>query len=155
MAVRRFPQKTGLNIESVLSAVVEQIPPPKGNEDDPLRALIFDSYYDPYLGVVVNIRVFDGTVRTGDKIKMMSSGAVFEVTDVGALEPFGLSSTGVIRSGEVGYLTASIKTLSDTSVGDTITLADNPAEKALPGFKKVSPWCFPEFIPRTEPDTKI
>ena len=139
--------KTGLNIESVLSAVVEQIPPPKGNEDDPLRALIFDSYYDPYLGVVVNIRVFDGTVRTGDKIKMMSSGAVFEVTDVGALEPFGLSSTGVIRSGEVGYLTASIKTLSDTSVGDTITLADNPAEKALPGFKKVSPMVFSGIYP--------
>ncbi len=139
--------KTGLNIESVLSAVVEQIPPPKGNEDDPLRALIFDSYYDPYLGVVVNIRVFDGTVRTGDKIKMMSSGAVFEVTDVGALEPFGLSSTGVIRSGEVGYLTASIKTLSDTSVGDTITLADNPAVKALPGFKKVSPMVFSGIYP--------
>ena len=139
--------KTGLNIESVLSAVVEQIPPPKGNEDDPLRALIFDSYYDPYLGVVVNIRVFDGTVRTGDKIKMMSSGAVFEVTDVGALEPFGLSSTGVIRSGEVDYLTSSIKTLSDTSVGDTITLADNPAVKALPGFKKVSPMVFSGIYP--------
>ncbi len=139
--------KTGLNIDTVLSAVVEQIPPPKGDENAPLRALIFDSYYDSYLGVVVNIRVFDGTVRTGDKIKMMSTGAVFEVTDVGALEPFGLSSTGVVKSGEVGYLTASIKTLSDTSVGDTVTLAENPASEALPGFKKVSPMVFSGIYP--------
>ena len=139
--------KTGLNIDTVLSAVVEQIPPPKGDENAPLRALIFDSYYDSYLGVVVNIRVFDGTVRTGDKIKMMSTGAVFEVTDVGALEPFGLSSTGVVKSGEVGYLTASIKTLSDTSVGDTVTLAENPASEALPGFKRVSPMVFSGIYP--------
>ena len=139
--------KTGLNIEDVLSAVVEQIPAPKGDENAPLKALIFDSYYDPYLGVVVLVRVFDGTVKVGDKIKMMSTGAVFDVTDVGYLEPFGLSSAECVKSGEVGFITASIKTLSDTQVGDTITLADTPAAEAMPGFKKVNPMVYSGIYP--------
>ncbi len=139
--------KTGLNIESVLSAVVEQIPAPKGDENAPLKALIFDSYYDSYLGVVVLIRVFDGSVKAGDKIKMMSTGALFDVTEVGALEPFGLTKSDSVSAGEVGYITASIKTLSDTQVGDTVTLAERPAEKALPGFKKVNPMVYSGIYP--------
>ncbi len=139
--------KTGLNIEDVLSAVVEQIPAPKGDENAPLKALIFDSYYDSYLGVVVNIRVMDGSVRAGDKIKMMNTGAVFEVTEVGTLEPFGLSKCDCISAGEVGYLTASIKNLSDTSVGDTVTTAENGATEPLPGFKKVQPMVYSGIYP--------
>ena len=139
--------KTGQNIVDVLEAIIEQIPAPKGDENAPLKALIFDSYYDPYLGVVVIVRVMDGAVRTGDKIKMMSTGAVFEVTDVGYLEPFGLSASEALSAGEVGYLTASIKTLSETSVGDTITLADAPADKPLSGFKKVQPMVYSGIYP--------
>ena len=139
--------KTGLNIPDVLAAVVEQIPAPTGDENAPLKALIFDSYYDSYLGVVINVKVVDGQVKVGDKIKMMSTGAVFEVTDVGYLEPFGLSSAECVKAGEVGYITASIKTLSETQVGDTVTLADNCADEALPGFKKVNPMVFSGIYP--------
>ncbi|MBQ9692232.1 MAG: translation elongation factor 4 [Clostridia bacterium] len=139
--------KTGLNIPDVLAAVVEQIPAPSGDENAPLKALIFDSYYDSYLGVVINVKVVDGQVKAGDKIKMMSTGAVFEVTDVGYLEPFGLSSAECVKAGEVGYITASIKTLSETQVGDTVTLADNGATEALPGFKKVNPMVFSGIYP--------
>ena len=139
--------KTGLNIDSVLAAVVDSIPAPKGDENAPLKALIFDSYYDPYLGVVVLIRVFDGSVKAGDKIKMMSTGALFDVTEVGALEPFGLTKTDSVSAGEVGYITASIKTLSDTQVGDTVTLFENPAKEALPGFKKVNPMVYSGIYP--------
>ncbi len=139
--------KTGLNIEDVLSAVVEQIPAPKGDENAPLKALIFDSYYDSYLGVVVNIRVMDGSVRAGDKIKMMHTGAIFDVTEVGTLEPFGLTKCDILSAGEVGYLTASIKNLSDTSVGDTVTTAENGAAEPLPGFKKVQPMVYSGIYP--------
>ena len=139
--------KTGLNINDVLKAVVEQIPAPKGDENAPLKALIFDSYYDSYLGVVVNVRVMDGKVKAGDRIKMMSTGAVFDVVEVGVMEPFGLSKTDVISAGEVGYITASIKTLSDTSVGDTVTSAENGASEPLPGFKKVQPMVYSGIYP--------
>ncbi len=139
--------KTGLNINDVLAAVVEQIPAPKGDENAPLKALIFDSYYDSYLGVVVNIRVMDGKVRAGDKIKMMNTGAIFDVTEVGTLEPFGLTKCDCISAGEVGYLTASIKNLSDTSVGDTVTTAENGATEPLPGFKKVQPMVYSGIYP--------
>ena len=139
--------KTGLNIEDVLTAVVEQIPSPKGDANAPLKALIFDSYYDPYLGVVVNVRIMDGKVKAGDKIKMMSTGAVFDVVEVGTMEPFGLTRADELSAGEVGYLTASIKTLSDTSVGDTVTNAENGATEALPGFKKVQPMVYSGIYP--------
>ncbi len=139
--------KTGLNIADVLSAVVEQIPSPKGDENSPLKALIFDSYYDSYLGVVVNIRIMDGSVRSGDKIKMMNTGATFEVIEVGHLEPFGLSKCDCLYAGEVGYLTASIKNLSDTSVGDTVTYAENGATEPLPGFKKAQPMVYSGIYP--------
>ena len=139
--------KTGLNIPDVMEAIVRDIPAPTGDEDAPLKALIFDSYYDSYLGVVVNIRVFDGTLKAGDTIRLMSTGATFEVVDVGTLEPFGLKSTGCLRAGEVGYLTASIKSVSDTQVGDTVTLHDNPTAEPCPGFKEAHPMVYAGIYP--------
>ncbi len=139
--------KTGLNIEDVLEAVVRDIPSPKGDENAPLKALIFDSYYDSYLGVVVNVRVVDGTLRAGDKIRLMSTGAVFDVVEVGTMEPFGLCKTGILSAGEVGYITASIKSVSDTRVGDTVTLVSNPTPTPLPGFKAVHPMVYAGIYP--------
>ncbi len=139
--------KTGLNIPDVMEAVVRDIPAPDGDEDAPLKALIFDSYYDSYLGVVVNIRLFDGVLKAGDKIRLMSTGATFDVVDVGTLEPFGLRSTGELRAGEVGYLTASIKSVSDTQVGDTVTLADDPTAEPCPGFKEAHPMVYAGIYP--------
>ena len=139
--------KTGLNIPDVMEAIVRDIPAPTGDEDAPLKALIFDSYYDSYLGVVVNIRVFDGCLRAGDKIRLMSSGTTFDVVDVGTLEPFGLKSTDCLRAGEVGYLTASIKSVSDTQVGDTVTLHENPTAEPCPGFKEAHPMVYAGIYP--------
>ena len=139
--------KTGLNIEQVLTAIAEQIPAPEGDEDAPLKALIFDSYYDSYLGVVVNMRIKDGSLRAGDRIRMMSSGKEFEVVEVGTMEPFGLCRCECLRAGEVGYLTASIKSVGDTRVGDTVTLATNPATEPLPGFKAAQPMVFAGIYP--------
>ncbi len=139
--------KMGLNIGDVLEAIVREIPAPEGDPDAPLRALIFDSYYDSYLGVVVYIRLMDGTLRSGDKIRLMSNGKTFEVTDVGTMEAFGLKKRGILSSGEVGYFTASIKTVEDTRVGDTVTLDAAPADEALPGFKAVHPMVFAGIYP--------
>ena len=139
--------KTGLNIPDVMEAIVRDIPAPTGDEDAPLKALIFDSYYDSYLGVVVNIRVFDGCLKAGDKIRLMSTGATFDVVDVGTLEPFGLKSTECLRAGEVGYLTASIKSVSDTQVGDTVTLHSNPTAEPCPGFKEAHPMVYAGIYP--------
>ncbi len=139
--------KTGLNIEQVLRAVVNNIPAPTGDENAPLKALIFDSYYDSYLGVVVNVRVMDGQLRAGERIRLMSTGKEFEVVEVGTMEAFGLCKCDCLRAGEVGYITASIKSVGDTRVGDTVTLADAPADKALPGFKAVQPMVFAGIYP--------
>ena len=139
--------KTGQNMPDVMAAVIRDIPAPVGDENAPLKALIFDSYYDSYLGVVVNIRLFDGALHTGDKIRLMSTGATFDVVDVGTLEPFGLHSTGVLRAGEVGYMTASIKSVSDTRVGDTITLHENPAAEPCPGFHEAHPMVYAGIYP--------
>ena len=139
--------KTGLNIEDVLRAVVDQVPPPKGDLEAPLKALIFDSYYDSYLGVVVNVRVMDGSVKSGDRIRLMSNGATFDVVDVGYMTPFGLKKTECLSAGEVGYLTASIKSVGDTRVGDTITLDEMPTPTALPGFKAVQPMVYAGIYP--------
>jgi GTP-binding protein LepA len=139
--------KTGLNIEQVLEAVVRDVPAPSGDENAPLKALIFDSYYDSYLGVVVNVRVFDGTLKSGDKIKLMNTGAEFDVVDVGYMTPFGLKKTDEISAGDVGYITASIKSVGDTQVGDTITLVDNPTNAPLPGFKAVQPMVYAGIYP--------
>ncbi|MBR3893894.1 MAG: translation elongation factor 4 [Clostridia bacterium] len=139
--------KTGQNIHDVLEAIVRDVPAPEGDEDAPLKALIFDSYYDSYLGVVVNVRVMDGSVKTGDKIQLMSTGATFDVVDVGTLEPFGLKKCDCLRAGEVGYITASIKSVNDTRVGDTVTLVSNPTAEALPGFKAVQPMVYAGIYP--------
>ena len=139
--------KTGLNVEDVLEAIVRDVPAPKGDPTAPLKCLIFDSYYDNYLGVVVNIRVVDGTIHAGDKIKMMSTGVEFDVIDVGTMDPFGLRKCDSLSAGEVGYITASIKNVSDTRVGDTVTHAEGGAEEALPGFKSVQPMVYAGIYP--------
>jgi len=139
--------KNGLNIEDVLEKIITDIPAPRGDADAPLKALIFDSHYDSYLGVVVYIRVFDGTVRAGDRIKLMSAGTVFEVVEVGTMQPFGLQKCECLSPGEVGYITASIKTVGDTRVGDTITHAEREADEALPGFREVHPMVYSGIYP--------
>ena len=139
--------KTGLNIEDVLKAVVEQVPAPKGDPEAPLKCLIFDSYYDSYLGVVVYVRVMDGTLHSGDRIKMMSNGIEFDVIDVGYMGAFGLNKQQSLSAGEVGYITASIKSVGDTRVGDTVTHAARPADEPLPGFKAVQPMVYAGIYP--------
>lgn len=139
--------KAGLNIEDVLKQIVKNVPSPKGNLNDPFKALIFDSYYDSYRGVVVYIRVYDGKVKVGDKIKMMSTGVTYDVTEVGFLDAFGFAKSDELHAGEVGYITAAIKTVGDTRVGDTVTLAENPAKEALPGFKQALPVVFSGIYP--------
>ncbi len=139
--------KVGLNIDQVLDKIISDIPAPEGDENAPLRCLIFDSYYDSYLGVVVNIRVMEGTLRAGDRIKLMSTGTEFDIVDVGYMEPFGLKSGEFLSAGDVGYFTASIKSVGDTQVGDTVTLAANPAGEPLPGFKEARPMVFAGIYP--------
>ncbi len=139
--------KTGLNIDSVLEKVISDIPAPSGDENGKLKCLIFDSYYDSYLGVVVLIRVIDGKLTAGDRVMMMSNGTVFETVEVGTLAPFGLRPGATLSAGEVGYFTASIKTVSDTRVGDTVTSADDPTEEALPGFRQALPMVFSGIYP--------
>ncbi len=139
--------KTGQNVGDVLEAVVRDIPAPQGDENAPLKCLIFDSYYDSYLGVVVNIRVMDGKLRAGERIRLMSTGAEFDVVEVGTLEPFGLKKCDCLAAGEVGYLTASIKSVGDTRVGDTVTHAAAPTAEPLPGFKAVQPMVYAGIYP--------
>ena len=131
----------------MLDSIIADIPCPDGDENAPLRALIFDSYYDSYLGVVVNIRVMEGSLKVGDRIRLMSSGAEFDVVEVGYMEPFGLNKCDMLSAGDVGYLTASIKSVGDTRVGDTVTLAENPASEPLPGFKEVHPMVYAGIYP--------
>lgn len=140
--------KTGLNISDVMDAIIRDVPPPTGDADAPLRALIFDSVYNSYLGVVIYIRVKEGTVRAGDRISLMATGAEFEATEVGMLDPFGgLKPLDMLSAGDVGYITASIKSVSETKVGDTVTLADNRASEPLPGFKAVLPMVYAGIYP--------
>ena len=139
--------KNGLNIEDVLEKITTDIPAPSGDKDKPLKALIFDSHYDSYLGVVVYIRVFDGVLRAGDRISLMAQGSEFDVVEVGTMEPFGLKKAESLSAGEVGYITASIKTVGETRVGDTITLASNPASEPLDGFRDVHPMVYSGIYP--------
>ena len=138
--------KNGLNIEEVLRAIVEEISPPKGDDNAPLQALIFDSYYDSYKGAVANIRVVEGMVAPKDIIKMVSTGETFEVADVGIFSPHMISKKALV-AGDVGYLTASIKNVENCRVGDTITLDRNPCKEALPGYKKVTPMVYCGIYP--------
>ncbi|MHC8522608.1 translation elongation factor 4 [Rossellomorea sp. H39__3] len=138
--------KAGIGIEDILEQIVEKVPAPQGDPDAPLKALIFDSLYDAYRGVVAYIRVMEGTVKVGDKVRMMATGKEFEVTEVGVFTP---KPTGLkeLTVGDVGFLTASIKNVGDTRVGDTITLANNPAEEALPGYRRMNPMVYCGLYP--------
>ena len=139
--------KTGLNVEEVLEAVARFVPAPKGDANAPTKALIFDAVYDAYRGVIVYFKVCDGKISVGDQIRMMASGTSFEVLEVGHMEPFGLAACQTLSAGEVGYLTASIKTLADARVGDTITFVDNPTEEPLEGFRAALPVVFSGIYP--------
>ncbi len=143
----RISAKTGENVHSVLEAIVSGVPAPKGDDGAPLKALIFDSIYDSYRGVIVYVRVMDGGVKAGDRIKMMSTEAEFDVVEVGYMGATRLVPCEGIKAGEVGYITASIKTVADTAVGDTVTLAEFPAAEALPGYKKVNPMVYAGIYP--------
>ena len=143
----RVSAKTGLNIDQVLERVVSDIPAPSGDPDAPLKALIFDSIYDSYKGVIVYIRVFEGTVKPGDTIRLMATGAQFTLVEVGHMGATSLTPCDQLQAGEVGYLTASIKTVQDTRVGDTVTLANNPTPEALPGYRQVKPMVFCGIYP--------
>ena len=139
--------KNGINIEEVLQKIITEIPAPKGDCTKPLSALIFDSYYDPYKGVIVYFRVVDGVLKAGDKIKMMATGATFDTVEIGRKMATSMRPCDELHAGEVGYLAASIKTVSDARVGDTITLADSPAPEALAGYRKVNPVVFCGIYP--------
>ena len=139
--------KMGLNIEQVLEQIVTRIPAPDGDEDAPLKCLIFDSHYDSYLGVVVCIRVIDGKLSVGDRIRMMSTGATFDVAEVGTLGSFGLSKSSSLSAGDVGYFTASIKEVGETRVGDTVTHATGGCAEALPGFRPARPMVYAGIYP--------
>lgn len=138
--------KAGIGIEDILEQIVEYVPAPSGDLDAPLKALIFDSIYDSYRGVVLNVRITDGMVKPGDKIKLMSNGKTFDVTEVGVFSPK-VVARDFLMVGDVGYITASIKTVQDTRVGDTVTLADNPAAEALPGYRKMNPMVYCGLYP--------
>ena len=144
--------KTGLNVKDLLERIVTDIPSPSGDENGPLKCLIFDSYYDSYKGVVVYVRVQDGKVRAGTRIKMMNTGAAFDVVEVGYMSAFGLVPADEISAGEVGYITASIKTVSDTRVGDTVTEESRPTDTPFPGFKKAQPMVFAGIYPEDGAD---
>ena len=139
--------KNGINIHSVLEMVVRDVPAPKGDRDAPLQALIFDSQYDSYRGVIVYVRVKEGTVMPGMDIRMMATGAEYKVVEVGTMNPLGLTPTAALGAGEVGYITASIKNVADTRVGDTVTTVSNPAAEALPGYRQVQPMVYSGVYP--------
>ena len=139
--------KNGINIHAVLEMIVKGVPAPRGDREAPLQCLIFDSQYDSYRGAIVYMRVVNGVVTPGMDIKMMSTGAVYKVVEVGYLHPLGMHPAQALGAGEVGYLTASIKTVSDTRVGDTITGVENPAASALPGYKEALPMVFSGVYP--------
>ena len=142
MDAPRVSAKTGENVEQVLEEIVKLVPPPENRDNEPLRALIFDSVYDSYRGVIVYVRVMDGKIRPGDTMQMMATGAKFTVVETGYMRATSMEPTDGLSSGEVGYITASIKTVSDAHVGDTVTLADAPAKEPLPGYRKVNPMVF-------------
>ncbi len=147
MDAPRISAKMGTNIEEVLERIVTDIPSPKGDENAPLKALIFDSYYDAYKGVIIYVRIKDGTVKTGDTIKLMATGSEFTVVEAGYMDASNHINMGELKAGEVGYISASIKSIGDTQVGDTVTNAENPCDEALPGYRKVNPMVFSGIYP--------
>ncbi len=147
MDAPRISAKLGTNVEEVLERIVTDIPAPKADADAPLKALIFDSYYDSYKGVIIYVRVKDGQVKVGDTIRLMATGSEFTVTETGYMTTDKLVNTGLLSAGEVGYIAASIKSIGDTQVGDTVTLADRPCDEPLPGYRKVNPMVFSGIYP--------
>jgi len=147
MDAPRISAKMGTNIEAVLEKIVTDIPAPKGDTTKPLKALIFDSYYDSYKGVIIYIRVKEGTVKVGDNIRLMATGAVFNVVEAGFMDANSLVNNGKLEAGEVGYIAASIKSIGDTQVGDTVTNDDDPCDEPLPGYRKVNPMVFSGIYP--------
>ena len=143
--------KTGIGIKEILDAVVAYIPPPEGDADAPLRALIFDSYFDAYKGVIAHVRVKEGVIKKGMKLKLMATGKTFEVTDVGCFRPRPVD-TGELRTGEVGFIAGAIKDVRDVRVGDTVTGAERPAAEALPGYRGVTPMVFCGLYPEDSKD---
>ena len=139
--------KQGLNIGDVLERIVSDVPAPTGDDEAPLKALIFDSQYDSYRGVIVFMRIVDGSLRAGDHIRMMATGSEFDVVEVGTMNPLGLTPCDVLRAGDVGYLTASIKNVRDTEVGDTVTHAERQAAEALEGYRKAQPMVYSGIYP--------
>ncbi len=139
--------KQGIGIDAVLEQIVNLVPPPSGNEDAPFKALIFDSYYDAYKGVIVYVRVVDGEIGVGDRIRFMSNGKEFDVVETGYLSALGSIMSKSLKAGDVGYIAASIKTVSDARVGDTVTCADRPTDEPLPGYKNVNPMVFCGIYP--------
>ena len=139
--------KNGINIHDVLEMIVRDVPAPKGDRNAPLQALIFDSQYDSYRGVIVYTRIKQGTLRAGQDIKMMATGATYKVVEVGTMSPNGLIPCDALGAGEVGYITASIKTVADTQVGDTITSLENPCAEPLPGYRQVQPMVYSGVYP--------
>ena len=143
----RISAKLGINIEEVLERVITDIPAPKGDPEKPLKCLVFDSYYDSYKGVIIYVRVMDGTLKTGDTIRLMATGAEFQTVEIGYMGATELIPSGELKAGEVGYITASIKSIKDTKVGDTVTNAANPCDEALPGYRNVNPMVYSGIYP--------
>ncbi len=139
--------KQGINIHDVMEEIVSLVPPPEGDDSKPLRALIFDSYYDSYKGVIIYVRVKDGELHTGDTIRLMATGSEFSVVECGFMRATSLEPANALYAGEVGYIAASIKTVSDARVGDTVTLAQRPADEPLPGYRAVNPMVFCGIYP--------
>ncbi len=147
MDAPRISAKLGTNIKEVLERIITDIPAPKGEEEEPLKALIFDSYYDSYKGVIIYCRVKEGHLKAGDTIRLMATGAEFQTVEVGFMGATELIPVGELHAGEVGYIAASIKDIGDTRVGDTVTNAENPCAEALPGYKKVNPMVYSGIYP--------
>ncbi|MGN1136540.1 MAG: translation elongation factor 4 [Oscillospiraceae bacterium] len=147
MDAPRISAKMGTNVEEVLERIVTDIPAPKGDINAPLKALIFDCYYDSYKGVIIYVRVIDGEVKIGQRIRLMATGAEFDVVETGYMGAVDHVNAGTLKAGEVGYITASIKSIGDTKVGDTVTDAENPCESALPGYREVNPMVFSGIYP--------
>ncbi|MBO4524016.1 translation elongation factor 4 [Ruminococcus sp.] len=147
MDAPRISAKMGTNIEAVLEKIVTDIPAPQGDPEMPLKALIFDSYYDSYKGVIIYVRVKEGRVKVGDNIRLMATGAVFNVVEAGFMDASNLVNNGSLEAGEVGYIAASIKSIGDTQVGDTVTNDDCPCDEPLPGYRKVNPMVFSGIYP--------
>ncbi|MBQ4096266.1 MAG: translation elongation factor 4 [Oscillospiraceae bacterium] len=147
MDAPRISAKVGTNIKEVLERVITDIPAPKGEENAPFKALIFDSYYDQYKGVIIYVRVKEGSIKVGDTIKLMATGAQFQTVEIGYMGATELVPVGELKAGEVGYIAASIKYIGDTQVGDTVTTIENPCVEALPGYKQVNPMVYSGIYP--------